>query len=306
MSLTQSAALAGYRCIGSGSADMADKSAVEAMRQAFEKIPIKGEVVIGEGERDKAPMLYIGEKVGAWRAEDPEMHIAVDPLEGTNLCAKALNGAVSVLALSSKEGLFKAPDIYMEKIAGAGPLKGVIALDKSAAENVKSAGEVLSKNISDVKVSILNRPRHSKLIKSIYDLGAKVQLIEDGDLSAGILTARGVVDLMMGIGGAPEGVLLAGALKCLGGEFQGRFVFKEEKEKERARAMGMTDLDKIYLRDELSPGPVIFCMTGVTDGDLLKGVCRGSLEFSDFLQTESFYMDSKAGDFLKVKAWHKM
>ena len=239
LKVTRSAALACFKHIGSGDRQSADRSAVNAMRKAFQAVPIRGQVVIGEGERDSAPMLYIGEKVGICGDKHPEWDIAVDPLEGTNLCAKALEGSWSVLAMTEKGGLFKAPDIYMQKIA-CGPLaKGVIDLDLSAQENVKRVSKALNKKTQEITVAVLDRPRHKTLIESLYSLGARVRLIEDGDLSASILTGwnkcEDSVDLMMGTGGAPEGVLSACALKCLGGDFQGRLVFQNEEEKKELK-----------------------------------------------------------------------
>ncbi|MDE0119057.1 MAG: class II fructose-bisphosphatase [Bdellovibrionales bacterium] len=300
--VTGSSAVACFEYIGRGSRNEADQAAVNAMRKAFQKIPFKGKIVIGEGERDSAPMLYIGEKVGMWEDHHPEWDIAVDPLEGTNLCAKALGGALSVLALSERGGLFNAPDVYMEKIACGPAGKGVIDLTLSAEENIEKISQALNKNIRDMVVAVLDRPRHKELIKSIYKSGARVQLIEDGDLSASILTAwnkepGGIcVDMMMGTGGAPEGVLSAGALKCLGGDFQGRLVFQNEEEKKRAINMGVEPVDKIYTIEELVKFPVVFCATGVTGGALLKGVVKTH----QAMETESLYMNSETGECSKI------
>ena len=234
--ITQFAATSCFPHIGLGNPKDADLSAVQAMRKSFQNLPIKGQIVIGEGERDQAPMLFIGEKVGQWKNQDPEIDIAVDPLEGTNLCVKAARGAVSTLALSKKGGLFGAPDVYMEKIA-CGPLaKNSIDLNKTPVENIKSVAKALNKNISDMTIAILNRSRHQELIQSVYRLGAHISLIEDGDLFASIQTAWVTdhpLDLVMGTGGAPEGVLSAAALKCLGGGFQGAWcsvTMKKSKE----------------------------------------------------------------------------
>ncbi len=288
LNITRSSALACYEHIGRGEAKSADQSAVDAMRQAFQSMPIKGRVVIGEGERDQAPMLYIGEKVGMWKEAHPACDIAVDPLEGTNLCARGEGGAISVLSLSEKGGLLSAPDIYMEKIACGPKAKECIDLKQSAEKNIKAVAQALNKKISEIKVVILNRARHKNLIQSVYGAGACVLLIEDGDLSASILTAMGKVDLMMGTGGAPEGVLSASALKCLGGGFQGRLVFQNEEEKTRAKKMGLSQMDKVYDRDEIAKGPQLFCATGVTDGVMLKGVTKTEQS----IQTESLYIDS--------------
>ena len=300
LEITRSSATACFDYIGRGEAKEADRSAVDAMRRAFQNQPLKGQVVIGEGERDKAPMLFIGEKVGRWGDQDLECDIAVDPLEGTNFCAKGQGGALSVLSLAEKGGLLKAPDIYMEKLAGGPKAKGVIDLQKNVKENIQALSIALNKSVSEIKVVILNRPRHKKLIQSVYSAGAKVLLIEDGDLSASILTTwpGGGVDLMMGQGGAPEGVLSASALKCLGGVFQGRLVFQNEEQKIRARNMGIKDLDKIYDRDEIAKTPVLFCATGVTNGPLLKGVQKTS----SYIKTESLCMNSVNSEFNVVQS----
>ncbi len=292
--ITECAALACFDHIGSGDRETADRSAVHAMKQAFQNLAIRGTVIIGEGERDKAPMLHIGEKLGLWNDHDPALDIAVDPLEGTNLCAKALGGALTVIALSEKGGLFQAPDLYMEKIACGPKAKGKIDLSKSVAENMKVVAKALDKDLSAMTVAILNRPRHQELIQSIYNLGSRVLLIEDGDLSASILTSwkESPVDLLLGTGGAPEGVLSASALKCLGGDFQGRLVFRNQGEKDRAVKMGVRDLDRIYKRNELVKKPVVFCATGVTRGALLDGVRKNKKQ----MQTETLFMDSLSGE----------
>ncbi len=298
LQLTQKAALACVPYIGSGDRKLCDQVAVEAMREVFRNLPIKGTIVIGEGERDQAPMLYIGEKVGSWGESYFQWDIAVDPLEGTNLCAKAQGGALSVLALSPQGGIFKAPDIYMEKIAGGPALKGVIDLKKSVEENIRQSASALGKKVTDIVVAILNRPRHAKLIQSVYALKAKVYLIDDGDLSASIQTClpEQSVDLMIGSGGSPEGVLSASALKCLGGEFQARLIFNNLEQKKRAFQMGVTQPDQIYSIDDLIHKPVIFCATGITTGRLLKGVSKKN----GYLETESFYMDSQKNTYFKI------
>ena len=294
LKITRSAALASFKYVGSGDRHQADQAAVNAMREVFQKLPIKGQVVIGEGERDTAPMLYIGEKVGMWQEGQPEYDIAVDPLEGTNLCAKALGGALSVLALSEKGSLFNAPDIYMEKIACGPKAKQVIDLEANVETNLKNVSEALSKNISEMTVAILDRPRHKEIIQSVYNMGARVHLIEDGDLSASILTSwssekEGMsIDLMLGTGGAPEGVLSASALKCLGGGFQGRLVFQNKEQKNRASQMGITDYDRVYQIDDLVKSSVVFCATGVTSGALLEGITKKD----EHIETETLYMNS--------------
>lgn len=305
LQVTHAGAVASFDHIGSGNRELADQVAVNAMRQAFQNVPIKGKVVIGEGERDSAPMLHIGEKVGMWEKDQKEWDIAVDPLEGTNLCANAIGGAISVLALSEKGSLFNAPDIYMEKIACGPSAKGAISLSQSIEDNLKSVSKALDKNISDVTVAVLDRLRHQRLIQSIYALGARVHLITDGDLSASILTAwngeeqgNTSVDLMIGIGGSPEGVLAASALKCLGGDFQGRLIFQNKEEKKRAMDMGVTDpINTIYKLDELVKSPVIFCATGVTSGSLLKGVMKKQGK----METESLYMSSGTKECVKLR-----
>ena len=307
LGLTEGAALACLPSVGSGDGTTADLRATEALRKGFDSLPIKGEVVIGEGERDKAPMLYIGEKVGQLLTGMPEMDIAVDPLEGTNLCAKALRGACSVLALSQKGGLFKAPDVYMEKIA-TGPLAARQGVDlcQEPAFNIRAVAGALGKKVSDVKVALLNRPRHQKLKESIYKAGATVHLIEDGDLFPSLQTAIGSgeggepsVDLVMGTGGATEGVLSAAALKCLRGGFWGRFVFEKEEDRSRARDMGMQDLDRVYERDELVPHPVVFCLTALTANPLLKGISRQA----SGVEVESLFMDSLSREVNVIKTF---
>ena len=302
LQVTHSAAVASFDYVGLGDRRAADQAAVSAMRKAFQKVPIKAKVVIGEGERDAAPMLYIGEKVGMWGKNQSEWDIAVDPLEGTNLCAKALGGALSVLALSEKGSLFNAPDVYMDKIACGPAAKGKIDLNRSAEDNLKAVSKALNKSISEMTVAVLDRSRHKELIQSIYAAGARIYLIEDGDLSASILTSWNEnsesisVDLLMGIGGAPEGVLSASALKCLNGDFQGRLIFQKEEEKRRASKMGIQDFNKVYQMDELVKESVVFCATGVTSGPLLKGVVKTSGE----VKTESLYMNSATGECTKT------
>jgi len=232
-------------------------------------------VVIGEGERDEAPMLYIGERVGTWRDEDPEVDIAVDPLEGTNLCATGAPNAIAVLAASNKGGLLHAPDCYMEKIIVGPAAKGAVHLDATVKENLQAIATRLDRAISDLVVIVLDRPRHEKLIEDIRSTGARIKLIGDGDLSAGISAAvrRTNVHAVMGIGGAPEGVLAAAALRCLNGHMQARLVPTKDGQEERMRAMGITDVKRVYTERDLAPGPdLMFAACGVTDGNLLLGV----------------------------------
>ncbi len=298
--LTQSSAEACFSYIGSGDCNGSDQAAVNAMRTAFQNLPIKGTVVIGEGERDQAPMLYIGEKVGQWGDHHPEWDIAVDPLEGTNLCAKAQEGALSVVALAPKGGLFKAPDIYMEKIAGGSAVKGHISLNKSVEENIQSVTQALGKNVSDITVAVLNRSRHQKLIQSIKTLGARVHLIDDGDIAAAIQTClpNSDVDLLMGSGGSPEGVLAAAALQCLGGDLQARLIFDNVKQKNRAVQMGIHDENKIYSLQDLVRSPLVFCATGVTNGPLLQGIQKEQQQIT----AESLYMDSHTKTHLTIRS----
>ncbi len=271
--VAEMAAIAAARTVGKGDRKYSDKVAVEAMRKELDNVEIEGTVVIGEGERDKAPMLYIGEKVGT--GTGPQIDIAVDPLEGTNLCATGANNAIAVIAASEKGGLLNAPDIYMEKIIVPPAARGKVSLDLSVEENLKIIAESLDRKVEDLTVIVLDRPRHQELIARIREAGARINLIGDGDLSAGISVAvRGTgVHAVFGIGGAPEGVLTAAALRCLGGEIQGRLIVKDEATWERMQKMGIKDPNKIYTTEELASGEnIIFVATGVTNGNLLKGV----------------------------------
>jgi fructose-1,6-bisphosphatase II len=279
--VVEEAAVAAARTMGQGDRHHSDDVAVEAMRKAMDSLPMRGEVVIGEGERDEAPMLYIGEKVGRGGNEDPEVSIAVDPLEGTNLCATGSPGAIAVLAASNKGGLLNAPDCYMEKIIVGPAAKGTVHLDASVAENLKAIASRLRRAVTDLVVIVLERPRHEKLIAEIRAAGARIRLISDGDLSAGISAAvRGTnVHAVMGTGGAPEGVLTAAALRCLNGGMEGRLVpaksGAEERKKfeERLLGMGIKDPNRVYTERDLAPGPeIIFAASGVTDGTMLRGV----------------------------------
>ncbi len=271
--VAEMAAIAAARTVGKGDRKHSDRVAVEAMRKELDNVEIDGTVVIGEGERDKAPMLYIGEKVGT--GEGPAIDIAVDPLEGTNLCATGANNAIAVIAASEKGGLLNAPDIYMEKIIVPPSAKGKVSLELSVEENLKVIADSLDRKVEDLTVIVLDRPRHEELIARIREAGARINLIGDGDLSAGISVAvRGTgVHAVFGIGGAPEGVLTAAALRCLGGEIQGRLIVKDEATWERMQKMGIKDPNKIYTTEELASGEnIIFVATGVTNGNLLKGV----------------------------------
>ena len=274
--VVENAAIASARTMGMGDAKTADHAAVEAMRRCMDTIPMDGTIVIGEGERDQAPMLYIGEKVGAMNsAAEIVVDIAVDPLEGTNLCATGAGGAITVLAASEKGGLLHAPDCYMEKIIIGPAAKGAVELDAPVKQNLKAIARRLQRGVDDLVVVVLDRPRHQKLISEIREAGARIRLISDGDLSAGIAAAvAGTgVHLVMGTGGAPEGVLTAAALRCLNGEILARLVVKDDAQKERMKQMGIRDVTKIYNTAELAPGHrLVFAACGVTDGNLLRGV----------------------------------
>jgi fructose-1,6-bisphosphatase II len=273
--VVEEAAIAAARTMGQGERRQSDHVAVEAMRKAMDTLPMRGTIVIGEGERDEAPMLFIGEKVGRQQAGDPEVDIAVDPLEGTNLCATGEPNAIAVLAAADKGGLLHAPDCYMEKIIVGPAAKGVVHLDATPKENLSAIAKRLSRQVQDLVVIVLDRPRHEKLIEDIRSAGARIRLISDGDLSAGIAAAvRGTnVHAVMGIGGAPEGVLAAAAIRCLNGGMQGRLVPTKEGQEERMRQMGITDPKRIFTERDLAPGPqIMFAATGVTDGSFMRGV----------------------------------
>jgi fructose-1,6-bisphosphatase II len=273
--ITEAASLASARHMGRGDNTAADRAAVEAMRRTLDEVEISGTIVIGEGERDEAPMLYIGEQVGQRRDGLPEIDIAVDPLEGTNLVAKGQANAITVLAASNKGGLLHAPDTYLDKLC-VGPIAaGQVDIRDSASANVERIATALGRRVNDITVVILDRDRHGGLIEEVRATGARCKLISDGDLSAAISCAvSGTgVHAVMGIGGAPEGVLSAAALRCLGGEIQARFRFRNDDERRRAAAMGHTDESRVYTTDDLAPGHhLVFSATGVTDGDLLHGV----------------------------------
>ncbi len=299
--VTEAAALACSRLMGRGDEKQADQAAVNAMREALNGLTIDGTVVIGEGERDKAPMLYIGEKVGT--GEGPKIDIALDPLEGTTLCATGGPNALAVVAMAEKGDFLHAPDVYMNKIAvGGGLPDGVIDLDNSPANNLKSLAKAKKCDVSDLVVCILGRDRHQEMIAKTREAGARIMLITDGDVAGVIATSRKDtgVDMYMGIGGAPEGVLAAAALRCIGGQFQGRLIFAEEEEKARAKRMGVTDLTKKYTLEELAKGDVMFAATGVTDGSMLRGVRR----FPGGAMTHSIIMRSRTGTVRVVEAEH--
>jgi fructose-1,6-bisphosphatase II / sedoheptulose-1,7-bisphosphatase len=271
--VTEAAAMRAFKLVGRGDEHAADQAAVEGMRWAFNLLPIDGTVVIGEGERDEAPMLFIGEKVGAGGLK---VDIALDPLEGTTLCAKALPNALAVMAMAEAGTLLNAPDVYMDKIAiGPGYPEGVIDLDWEPAKNIASLAEAKGVKPERIRALVLDRPRHEKIIASIRGIGASVQLITDGDVAGVISTTEPDitgVDIYMGQGGAPEGVLAAAALRCVGGQFQTRLVFRNEGERQRAERFGIRDLNRKYMLTDLASGDVVFSATGVTDGSMLEGV----------------------------------
>ena len=298
--VTEYAAIAASKQIGRGDEKAADAAAVEAMRAALNMLDFDGTIVIGEGERDEAPMLYIGEKVGRAQGTGPKIDIALDPLEGTTITAKAGPNALAVLAIAEEGGLLNAPDTYMDKIAvGPGYPDGVIDLRKSATENVKSVAAAKGVAPGDLIICVLDRPRHEKLIAELRALGCGIMLIPDGDVAGIIATtdADTGIDLYLGSGGAPEGVLAAAALRCVGGQMQGRLVFRNEDEKARARKWGITDLDRIYKLEDLAQGDVIFAATGVTDGSLLQGVKRRR---DGTITTESIVMRASSGTVRRV------
>jgi len=296
--VTEAAAIAAAKFRGRGNEKAADKAAVDAMRRELNRLHIRGRVVIGEGEMDEAPMLYIGEEVGI--GDGPEVDIAVDPLEGTTICAKAMPNALAVLAIAERGGLLHAPDMYMNKIAiGPGYPEGIIDLDAPPAENLHALAKAKGVPISEITACILDRPRHAELIKAVREAGAAVQLIPDGDIAGVIWTTdpdETGIDIYLGSGGAPEGVLAAAALRCIGGQMQGRLMPLKDEERERAAKMG-ADINRKYTLEDMASGDVIFSATGVTDGSLLDGVhFRG-----DFAETETVIMRAKTGTVRRIK-----
>lgn len=298
--VTEAAALAASRLMGRGDEKAADQAAVDAMRRALNSLAIEGTVVIGEGERDEAPMLYIGEKVGQG---GPKVDIALDPLEGTTITAKGGQNALAVIAMAEQGGFLNAPDVYMDKIAvGGGLPAGVVDLDMKPADNLKSLAKAKNVDVADLVVCILDRPRHAELIAKVRESGARIMLISDGDVSGVIATSRpdSGVDIYMGSGGAPEGVLAAAALRCIGGHIQGRLLFRNDDEKGRAARLGVKDLNRKYEILDLAKGDVMFAATGVTDGTMLKGIRR----FPGGASTHSIIMRSKTGTVRLVEATH--
>ena len=304
--VTEKAAIAASKLVGRGDEKAADAAAVEAMRKAFDKLEIDGTVVIGEGERDEAPMLYIGEKVGGAPGTGPKIDIALDPLEGTTITAKAGPNALAVLAAAEKGNLLNAPDTYMDKLAvGPGYPEGIIDLAKSPSDNVRAVAEAKGVKPEEIIVCVLDRPRHADLIAELRGLGCGVVLIGDGDV-AGVIAVTDedtTIDMYMGQGGAPEGVLAAAALRCVGGQFNGRLVFRNEDEKARAAKWGIEDLDRIYKLEDLAKGDCIFAATGVTSGSLLEGV---KLKRGGKMTTESVVMRSSSGTVRWIRGEHRV
>jgi len=305
--ITEAAALASARLMGRGDRKLADHVAVEAMRRAFDTIDIRGTVVIGEGERDEAPMLYIGERVGrGWLDNDedsPRVDIAVDPLEGTNLCATGAPDAIAVIAIADDGQFLNAPDTYMEKLAVGPQAKGVIDMRETPTWNLQRIAAAKGKRVEDLAAVILDRDRHKELIEEVRQAGARIRLIGDGDVSGAVMTTRedSGIDVLFGIGGAPEGVIAAAAMRCVGGELQGRLRFRSEEERQRAYKMGVKPEGHIYSTEELASGHVMFAATGVTRGYLVDGVRftgGGAL-------TQSIVMRSKSGTVRMIDATHR-
>jgi fructose-1,6-bisphosphatase II / sedoheptulose-1,7-bisphosphatase len=299
--VTEAAALSASRLMGRGDEKAADQAAVDAMRNALNSLNIEGTVVIGEGERDEAPMLYIGEKVGL--GNGPKIDIALDPLEGTTITAKGGPNALAVIAMADEGGFLNAPDVYMDKIAvGGGLPEGIIDLDAGPVENLKNLAKAKKVEVADLVACILDRPRHAELIAAVRGAGARIMLIGDGDVSGVIATSQpeSGVDIYMGSGGAPEGVLAAAALRCIGGQMQGRLLFRNADEKARAERWGVKDLNRKYHLTDLAHGNVMFAATGVTTGSLLKGVGRTAAG----AVTHSIVMRSKSGTVRFIEAFH--
>ncbi|MCS6911652.1 MAG: class II fructose-bisphosphatase [Myxococcales bacterium] len=304
--VTEAAALAAGRWMGRGDRKGADQAAVDAMRRAFDSVQVRGTVVIGEGERDEAPMLYIGEQVGAGWAhperQAPRVDIAVDPLEGTNLCATGAPDAISVIAMAEDGKFLNAPDTYMEKIAVGPDARGAIDLRRSPSWNLSAVAEAKRCSVEDLTVIILDRDRHQELIAEVRKAGARIRLISDGDVSAAIATTKAStgIHVLMGIGGAPEGVLAAAAIRCVGGDMQARLRYRNDEERRRAERMGIRDHDRIYKLEDLAEGQVMFAATGVTDGSFLRGVRF----FGGGATTHSVVMRSKSGTIRFIEAEH--
>ncbi|WP_295732333.1 class II fructose-bisphosphatase [uncultured Bartonella sp.] len=301
--VTERAAVAAARIRGRGDEKAADQAAVDAMRKELNRLPIDGTVVIGEGERDEAPMLYIGEKVGT--KEGPAVDIALDPLEGTTICAKNLPNSLAVVAMAEKGNLLYAPDVYMEKLAiGPGYPKGVVDIDASPVDNINALAKAKGVKPNMITACIMDRPRHAKLIEAVRSTGASIRLIGDGDVAGIIHTTdpdETGIDIYMGIGGAPEGVLAAAALRCIGGQMQGRLQLNTKEKIERAAKMGVKDPTKVYTMEEMAKGDVLFAATGVTDGNLLSGVKFAK----NYIQTDTIVMRSHSGTIRNIIARHQ-
>lgn len=300
--VTEAAAVAASRLTGRGDEKAADQAAVDAMRRALLDLDIQGRVVIGEGERDEAPMLYIGEEVG--NGTGPKVDIALDPLEGTTITAKAMPNSLAVIAFAEHGNFLHSPDVYMDKIAvGGGYPAGVVDLDKTTKENVESLAKAKGVPVTEITACVLDRPRHADIIKDLREIGCRVALIGDGDV-AGVIACTDTdtgVDIYIGQGGAPEGVLAAAALRCIGGQMQGRLIFRNDDEKSRAAKAGITDLDRKYELEDLAAGDVIFAATGVTNGSLVDGVTRNR---DGSIDTESIIMRSATGTVRRIRGRH--
>ena len=301
--LTEAAAIASARLMGRGNEKQSDQAAVDAMRKMFDSLNIRGTVVIGEGERDEAPMLYIGEKVGRGREDDPEVDIALDPLEGTTICATGRPNSISVIAIAEKGNFLHAPDVYMQKLAVGPKARGAIDMSLSPTQNLRRIADAMNRYIEDLTVVILDRPRHEGLIREVREAGARIKLIQDGDVSAAIATCfeETGVDVLMGTGGAPEGVIAAAALRCVGGDMLGKLIFNKQEQIDRAKTMGITDPDKAYKIDELAKGNVMFAASGVTSGEFLKGVRF----FPGGAETNSVVMRSQTGTVRYLSSTHR-
>lgn len=298
--VTEMAAIASARLMGRGDEKAADQAAVDAMRSILDSVDCNGKVVIGEGERDEAPMLYIGEKVGTGKG--PELEIALDPLEGTTVCANGQNNSISVMAIAEKGGFLNAPDTYMQKIAVGPEGKGVIDINDTTLANLKRLAEAKKCRVQDLTAIILNRPRHKELIEEVRGAGARIHLIGDGDVAAALACCdpNSGINILLGTGGAPEGVIAAAAMRCMGGDFQGILKPRSDDEIQRAKKMGISDIDKVLKLEDLARGDVVFCATGVTVGTFLKGVAFKSWGAI----THSIVMRSRSGTIRHIKAEH--
>lgn len=304
--VTEAAALESARYLGRGDKNLADQAAVNGMRKMFDTLTIDGIVVIGEGEMDEAPMLYIGEQIGKATPGSIKVDIAVDPLDGTTAVAQGRANAISVVAIAPRGCLLHAPDMYMNKIAVGPKVKGKVNLDMSIAEIIKNAAEALNKSVSDITVTMLDRPRHQKIMEEVRKAGARIKLFTDGDVAAAIATCfeNSGVDILLGIGGAPEGVIAAAAIKCLGGDFQGRLHPMNDEEIERCKKMGISDVNKLFTLDDLVKGnEVMFAATGVTDGELLKGVVYYE---NNKARTSSVVMRAETGTVRFIESIHRL